>query len=217
MSDRYVFADEAGNFDFSINNGASKYFILATVTLEDCDVGHAVLALRRDLAWRGVSLDRVFHATTETQSVRDEMFQLLAGTNFRVDATILEKRKAQLHLQDETRFYQMAWYLHFKFLAPRILAPGDRLLVTAASLGTKRRKADFHTAVQRVVRQVAGSVTHQVAFWPHESDPCLQIADYCTWAIQRKWEGGDPRSHILIAPKIQSEYDVWQIGNTYHY
>jgi hypothetical protein len=31
---------------------------------------------------------------------------------------------------------------------------------------------------------------------PHMSDPCLQVADYCTWAIQRKWERGDERSHV---------------------
>ena len=60
-------------------------------------------------------------------------------------------------------------------------------------------------------------MTHCVAFWAYESDPCLQIADYCTWAIQRKWEGNDPRSHVLIADKIRSEFDVWQRGTTYYY
>jgi hypothetical protein len=172
MADRYVFADEAGNFDFSTNAGASKYFILTTVTIDDCRVGDDLLELRRQLAWRGINLDRVFHATTETQAVRDEVYTLLAGADLRIDATILEKRKTQLHLQADTPFYQMAWYLHFKYVAPRIASPGDRLLVTAASLGTKKERAIFHSAVQRVVLQVA-TVTHQVAFWPYESDPCL--------------------------------------------
>jgi hypothetical protein len=110
----------------------------------------------------------------------------------------------------------MAWYLHFKFVAPRIVTSTDRLLVTAASLGTRKKRADFHYAVKRVAAQVA-PVTHQVAFWPYESDPCLQVADYCTWAIQRKWERGDARSHALIASKINTEFDVWEIGRTYYY
>jgi hypothetical protein len=37
------------------------------------------------------------------------------------------------------------------------------------------------------------------------SEPCLVVADYCTWAIQRKWERDDQRSHELIAGKIASE------------
>ncbi len=217
MADRYVFADEAGNFDFSTKQGASKYFVLTTVTLDDCKVGHDLMTLRRDLAWRGINLDRGFHATTEVQSVRDEVFQLLSGTAMRIDATILEKRKAQPHLHDEERFYQMAWYLHFKFVAPQIATPADRLMVTAASLGTKKRVSVFHNAVRRVVKQVAPVTAHQVAAWDHDSDPCLQVADYCTWAIQRKWELNDDRSHVLIASSIRTEFNVWALGKNYYY
>jgi hypothetical protein len=52
MRDCYVFADEAGNFDFSSNPGASRYFILTTVTLSgDCSLGDDLMRLRRELAW----------------------------------------------------------------------------------------------------------------------------------------------------------------------
>ncbi len=144
------------------------------------------------------------------------MYRLLAAAKMRVDATVFDKRKALPRLYDEQRFYQTVWWLHFKFVAPKILRPGDRLLLTAASLGTKKKKADFHNAVQRVAKQVV-PITHQVAFWSHESDPCLQVADYCTWAIQRNWEQGDPRSRTLIAHHIKSEFDVWKYGATNHY
>ena len=217
MADRYVFGDEAGNFDFSSQPGASSYFILCTATMDDPVVGNDLLALRRDMAWRGIALDSVFHATSDQQAVRDEIFQLLAASNFRVDATIFEKRKTVPYRQNETALYQLAWFLHFKFVAPRITKPGDRLLVTAASLGTKKKRGLFHRAVTSVVNQVTADVTAQVAFWPFESDPCLQVADYCTWAIQRKWEGGDDRSHVLIADKIATEFDVWKVGKKYFY
>ena len=217
MADRYVFADEAGNFDFSVATGASRYFVLATVTLDDGQLGKDLLDLRRELAWQGLYLDRGFHATEDDQAIRDHVFNLLAAADFRVDATILEKRKAIPRLQNEASFYQMAWYLHFKYVAPRIVAHGDRLLVTAASVGTKKQRGIFHGAVNSVVFQVSPTLAHRVAFWPCQSDPCLQIADYCTWAIQRKWEGGDDRSHVLIANKIRSEFDVWETGTVYYY
>jgi hypothetical protein len=217
MADRYVFADEAGNFDFSTGPGATKYFILATTTVSDSRVGTELLELRRDLAWRGVYLDRVFHATEDEQAVRDEVFQLLSRADLRVDATIFEKRKALPRLHTPASFYQLAWYLHFKHVAPQIVGFGDRLLVTAASLGTKKQRGIFHKAVTNVVFQVSPTLTHRVAFSPYQSDPCLQVADYCTWAIQRKWERGDARSHVLIHGKIRSEYDVWSIGQNFYY
>jgi hypothetical protein len=71
--------------------------------------------------------------------------------------------------------------------------------------------------VDDVVRQVSPCASHRVAFWPAESDPCLQVADYCTWAIQRKWERGDTRSYDLIEDKIESEFDAWEIGANHYY
>jgi hypothetical protein len=217
MGNRYVFADEAGNFDFSNHRDASRYFILCTVTADHCEVGDALLRLRRDLGWKGLHLDRVFHATEDPQAIRDEVFALLAGMDFRVDATILEKCKAQPHLRDEAQLYKMAWYLHFKHVAPQVAGPTDRMFVAASSLGTKKQRRALHTAVDEVVRQVSRCQSHRVAFWPADSDPCLQVADYCTWAIQRKWERGDDRSHVLIASKIHSEFDVWQVGQVRYY
>jgi hypothetical protein len=216
VPDRYVFADEAGNFDFSRRQGASRYFILCTVTSDHCEVGDALLALRRDLGWRGLHLDRVFHATEDPQAIRDEVFTLLSGMDFWVDATILEKCKAQAHLRNEEQLYKMAWYLHFKHLARR-MASSDRLFVAASSLGTKKARHALHTAVDEVVLQLSPCQSHRVAFWPADSDPCLQVADYCTWAIQRKWEKVDPRSHALIAPKIRTEFDVWRGGKVNYY
>jgi hypothetical protein len=217
VADRYVFADEAGNFDFSLNSGASRYFVLCTATMAACAVGDELLALRRALGWKGLHLDSVFHATEDPQAVRDEVFDLLQSADFRVDATIFEKRKALPRLQQERPFYKLAWYLHFKHVAPQIASRSDRLFVTAASLGTKKKRRLFHVAVDDVVDQVSPCRSHRVAFWPVDSDPCLQVADYCTWAIQRKWERGDTRSHELIADKIKSEFNVWEIGSTYYY
>jgi hypothetical protein len=137
----------------------------------DCSIGDRLLALKRDMGWRGLHLDRFFHATEDPQVVRDEVFTLLKQGQFRVDATILEKSKAQLHLRSERALYKMAWYLHFKYVAPRVAQTTDRMMVTAASLGTRRTRGAFHTAVDDVVTQVSPCASHRVAFWPMASDP----------------------------------------------
>lgn len=218
MSRKYVFADECGNFDFSRRQGASKYFILATITCGSCDVGHDLLGLRRELALKGMGLDSEFHAAEDKQAIRDEVFKAITPHSFRIDATILEKSKAQAHLRTtEERFYQYAWFYHMKHIAPQVIAKGDELLVVGASLGSKKKKNVFHSAISDVMKQVSPTTAFQVASWQASSEPCLQVVDYCAWAIQRKWEQGDSRSHLLVSPKIGTEFDLFHFGTTHHY
>lgn len=207
--DVYVFADEAGNFDFSGGRGASKYFTLVTITLADCAVGDDLLSLRRDLAWRGEHLTSEFHATDDPQRIRDEVFSVIERHDFRIDATVLRKDRASSHLREDRHMYKMAWFLHFKHIAPMIATKHDRLLVVAAGVGNRRQRKDFRNAVAEVVSQVSPCRSHQVAAWSADHDPCLQVADYCTWAVQRKWERDDVRSYDLIADKIATEFDPW--------
>jgi hypothetical protein len=83
-------SDEAGNFDFSTGTGATKFFVITTVTLDPATVGSAIGRLRYELAWRGTRLDAIFHATMDPQAVRDEVFARLTPLPLRVDATIFE-------------------------------------------------------------------------------------------------------------------------------
>ena len=203
---KYVFADEAGNFDFSTKNGASQFFILTTVTADSPDVGDDLLTLRRDPAWDGIALESSFHATEDAQAVRDQVFGVLVDHDFRIDTTILEKRKTIQRLaEDNERFYKTAWFLHFKHVAPRISATSTELLVIAAQIGTKKRRKSIRLAIEDVVDQ-STMCKWEVAFWPAESDPCLQVADCCCWAIQRKYERSDTRSYDLIKDKTKTEF-----------
>jgi hypothetical protein len=49
------------------------------------------------------------------------------------------------------------------------------------------------------------------------TDPCLQVADYCAWVIQRKWERGDTVSYDMIREKIATEFDLWKNGPNHYY
>lgn len=212
----YLFSDEAGNFDFRTGRGATKYFILGTVVMTDTDVGHELIELRRELAWQGVGLESCFHATEDKQVVRDAVFDVLDGADFRADFTVFEKSKTQPHRQNMEGFYKLAWFMHMKHVGPKVIGRRDEVLVVAASLGTKKRRRAIRLGIEDVISQVTPR-PWEVAFWPADSDPCLQVADYCTWAVQRKWEGGDDRSYKRIENKIATEYDIFWWGNHHYY
>jgi hypothetical protein len=214
----FVFADEAGNFDFNRKFGASTYFLIGTVTMTDLALEQSLLDLRRDLAWRGFPIESAFHATSDQQAVRNEVFTVLQGANFRYDVTILEKCKTKPRLQNDwERFYKTAWYLHFKYVAPKIARQTDELFVIAATIGTRKRRSIIRAGIEDVVNQATVCSTWQVAFWPAEGDPGLQVADYCTWAVGRKKESGDARHYQLIASKVATEFEPFAFGTKKYY
>ncbi len=217
---KYVFADESGCLTFKRGNGASKYFILCTVTIEKCEVANALLELRRRLAWDKYSLGEYFHAAQDAQVVRDEVFKTILSHDFKVQATIMEKSKAQPQVTvSKERFYQYGWFYHFQHGLAKHLKPNDELHIVAASIGTKKGQRAFTSAVNDVVRQTIKIPRNQwvTDFCPAATDPCLQLADYCSWAIQRKWEGGYDRSFKLIENRISYIYDLWGHGTKHHY
>lgn len=215
----YLFADEAGCLTFERKPNVSRYFVLCTIHMPDCNIAADLLHLRRQLAWNGVQPDRdQFHATTDSEEVREAVYGLLGNLRFRIDATIFEKAKARPYTRVERHgFYQLAWYYHFKYVAPRIVKPGERLFIQAASVGQKKERQAFRQAIDRVAAQVLPEVEWRTSFWSADTDPCLQVADYCAWAIQRKWERGEDRRYRQIAANIRSEYDIWARSGEMYY
>ncbi len=217
MARTYIFSDEAGCFTFERKANVSRYFILCTVIMDDCDIAHELLRARRDLLWEDVELGDYFHATTEKQQVRDTIFGILTQHIFSIQATIMEKSKAQPQVRkSKERFYQYGWYYHFKHGVSRRILRHDEAHITAASIGSKKEKISFLNGINDVMRQTVNG-RWKVDFRSSSADPCLQVADYCAWAIQRKWERGDRRSYDLIANKITYEYELWARGKDHFY
>lgn len=216
--DLYLFSDEAGCFTFNKNPNVSRYFILCTVTTKSLELAEALFRLRHDLLREGLPVGDFFHATTDAQAVRDRVYAEILNHDFKFQTTICEKSKAQPQVtKDKARFYKYPWYYHFKHgIAPHI-GKDDRLVVTAASIGTKKERATYVSALQDVVKQSAPDIPWVVDFRPSMACHLLQVADYCAWATQRMWEQKDDRSSKLIATRQTYAYELWKHGTKHYY
>lgn len=218
MSRLYIFADESGDFHFRTGENISRYFIVCTVTMKSCNVGGALLNLRRKLAWHDYELGDHFHATTDKQAVRDLVFEAIAMHDLSIQATIMEKAKAQPQTRtSDSCFYKYGWFYHFHHGMPSVARPYSEIHVTAASIGFRRERSLFKGAVSDVMNQTIRGKKWSADVFPAATDPCLQVADYCAWAVQRKWERDDSRSYDIIKDKISYEYDLWAHGNKRYY
>lgn len=178
----------------------------------------ALARLRHELIREHLPVKDCFHATSEEAFVRNRVYNEMLKHDFKFQATICEKSKAQPHVADsKSRFYKYPWYYHFKHaIAPHLTAE-HWIIVTAASIGTKKERATYTNALEDVVSQSAPNTPWIVDFRPSQADPLLQAADYCAWAMQRKWERGDSAAYDLLRSRKTYEYELWARGTKHYY
>lgn len=217
MSRVHLFADEAGDVTFRRGDGVSAYFLIATVTMNDCSLGDRLLALKRDLAWQGIDI-QAFHAKADRYSVKQQVYKLIAESDVRIDVTALEKAKTQPHIAANPEyFYKLALYQHFKYVVPLVATRADDVHVVASSLQLGRKKAALHDSVKDVVEQACGARRFVTSFAENKTDPCLQLADYAAWATQRLLERGDDQYYRLIEDRVRSRFEPFaQASMTYY-
>lgn len=148
--------------------------------------------------------DRVLHATEDFQSTRDAVFELLLRHPFRVCATILDKSELANGYTTDVGCYTEAWNWHLSQLGPQ----EGPMLVTAATLftgGKYRGLKGVRAAMVVAVDIHLVTPERALSIIPGHADPNLQVADYCCWAIQRKYARRDLRSYALIEDRIASE------------
>jgi len=221
MSDRflYIFLDEAGNLDFSPSG--TRYFTLSSVAKERPFNAYKELTeLKYDLVELGVNIE-YFHAAEDTQATRNRVFEIIRRnlTGVRVDSLIVEKRKTGPALRAEDQFYpKMLGYLLRHVVERHDLSQYREVVVFTDRIPVQRKRDAVEKAVkQTLAEMLPANVRHRVLHHDSKSNFDLQIADYCNWAVYRKWDRGDERSFNVIRPVVQSEFDIFRTGTTLYY
>jgi hypothetical protein len=215
----YIFLDEGGNLDFSKNG--TKYFTLSAITLQRPFLLDPKLHnLKFDILERGLDLQR-FHASEDLQPMRDRVFKIIQTEikSFRIDTIIVEKAKTGPALQPVEFFYpRMLGYL-LKYIIEHIpwTAFDEVIVITDTLPVAKKRDAVAKGIKLTLSRMLPSGVKHRVLHHASHSSMGLQVADYCNWAIYRKWEKGDSRSYVLIQNAIRSEFEIFERGIIWYY
>jgi Protein of unknown function (DUF3800) len=215
----YIFLDESGNLDFS-GNGSRFFLITGVVQERPFEAYKALYDLRYDLIEAGDDI-HWFHATEDKQAVRNRVFAIIQQNldGMRVDALIVEKRKTHPNLQQESRFYpEMLGYLLRHVLGATDLEPYKEVIVMTARLKSGAQSKEFEKIVKvTLAKMLPEKVRWRVLHHPSHCNFDLQIADYCSWAIYRKWNDSDNRSYNLISSAVRKEFDIFSRGTKFYY
>jgi len=214
VADVYMYVDETGNLDLTGGPGASPYFGIGTAVFagEHSQALWGGIELRFAMERAGHNLPKGFHAIDDNKHTRGEVFDLIRQQAPRFDSTFLEKAKAYPRViqAGEVYVYKLAWFLHFKYVAPQITRQGDRLHVVAATLGTAARRTAVRAALQDVVNQVMWDREVTLCVWDSATSWGLQVADYGLWATQRNFIMGKTMWYdTCVRPTERSRFQPW--------
>ena len=215
----YVFLDEGGNFDFSTNG--TTYFTLTCASCTRPFPWFQPLAdLRYDLLEAGWDLER-FHASEDHWKVRQQAFAEIAKhtAEFRVDSLVVEKRKTAPSLQPIEVFYpRMLGYLLRYVIEGGLREGHSQVLVITDTLPLKKKRNAIRKGIQLTLPSMLPSgVSYEILHHSSQSSVGLQLADYCNWAIYRKWQPGDKTHYKGIRAAISSEFDIFASGTITYY
>ncbi len=204
----FIFLDESGNLDFS-PNGSKYWSLTAFCTFYPRGGKGAFLDLLYTLADDGIG-QAYLHASEDKQTVRDQVFALINGLTdeHEIHCVIAEKKKAHPSIykkkvlnkkgkprieKDESPFYRVVCkaLLKYVFGCPRFMN-AEKIVIVLSSIFTKDKHEYIRGALSAELKAATKAKFH-IYFHPNKADLNCQIADYCGWAIARKWEEGDTR------------------------
>lgn len=215
----YIFLDEAGNLDFSPNG--TKYFLLTSTTKERPFLAYKEMTeLKYDLVEQGLNIE-YFHASEDSPAIRRQVFEIILDrlNGIRIDSLIIEKRKTGPALCREERFYpEMLGYLLKYILNGYNLSAYSEVIVFTDRIPVNKKRKAIEKAVKITLsKQLPKDVRYRIFHHDSKSNMDLQIADYCNWAVYRKWDKGDDLFYKGLKPAIRSEFDMFRSGTRYYY
>ena len=220
MQTIYIFLDEGGNLDFS--KSGTRFFSLSCVSMLRPFTLHTRLdTYKYDLIEYGIDTE-AFHCAEDNTRVRAKVFEILGQSikKLRIDSLVVEKCKTGPALQKPQEFYpRMLGYL-LRYVIKKAYSHNriaELVVITDTIPVSRRRKAIEKSVKTTLAEMLTKDASYRVFHHSSKAHYGLQIADYCNWAIFRKWERQDNEHYKTIKPALKSEYDIFKTGVKKYY
>ena len=207
----YIFLDESGNFDFRASG--TRYLVLTSVSMRrPFLVCRHLDDYKHDCIENGTNIE-FFHCYNDRQPTRHAVFDLIAThlDNFRIRCVVVEKAKVAPTKQHASRLYQwMLGYLLRGALSTELRMGARKVIVITDTIPVNKKRRTVEKSIQRAVAvNQLPRLKYRILHHHSRSHFGLQVADYCCWAIFRKWERSDRTSYRHIRLAIDRESNVW--------
>ncbi|RKZ01486.1 hypothetical protein DRQ21_10580 [Candidatus Fermentibacteria bacterium] len=153
--------------------------------------------------------------------MRNEVFDVIGKnlSNLRIDTVLVNKRKVGPALYPIEKFYprMLGYLLRYVIGVVKKDGAAEVIVITDQIPIKKKRKTVVKAVKVTLSEMLTKDMSYRILHHSSRSNIGLQIADYCNWAIFRKWSSDDYRSYNLIRKAIRSEFDIFGVGKRLYY
>lgn len=186
-----VFIDESGDSGLKIEEGSSRYFVVALVVFQDRDEAVAcdqrIELLKRELGWQ----EGEFHFNRNSHRIRLALLQAVAPYDFFYYGIVLNKDPQKLWgegFRDKQSFYKYACSLVFKNAKEKLL--------NATVIIDKSGNLDFRRQLEKYLKRRINpangtKIIGKVKMQRSHGNNLLQLADYVAGVINRSVQKKD--------------------------
>jgi len=211
MTTLHIHLDESGNFVFS-RKGSRFYIFTAAWTYNPNPMAAKLSALRfqliKDGHFRPGVLDDLagFHACDDPRPRRDLVIDILRNQlDWNFASIVIEKNRLNDTLYLPKEFYPKFLGMVLNFvLRGRVRPHTTQVLIYTDTLPmpTKAECLAVNKTIKASCQATLKGKPFKILHHPSESNYWLQVADYCSWTICRKWEFGDTKAYDLLRPRL---------------
>ena len=203
----YILLDESGDLGFNLEGGSSKYFIITFIFV---DRKRPIEKIARNIH---KNLERKFkkvgvlHAYNQSAATRQRLLKKVADSNSKVMAVILNKNNVYTKLQDQKNvLYNYVTNILLDRIFKKNLIPIDKPVTLIASKRETNRflNENFKSYLSNQVRSNY-KLNLKVEISTPAKEKSLQVADFVSWAIFRKYESGDLNYYELFGERVVEE------------
>lgn len=230
-NDNYFFVDESGdttfydkngNWSVGKENGGSKIFLVGFIRTTNPQLIRKELdklscSLQKDRYLKYIpSMTKTrlsFHAKDDCPEVRYRVYSLLEKLPFYCNVVIARKTQHLYSKFDGNT--QVLYDSLITNLFKDILHLSNNNYIYIATRGSKKRQIPLEQAIQKSLRYtehklntIIGSKQMITPQTP-SGESCLQVADYCNWAIQRAFIKGEMRYYNFLRKKFGLIVDLY--------
>lgn len=197
--------DESGDLGFS--KGSSKFFTITIIFINNKRrLEKIAKSVHKGLRKKHKRVG-VLHAYNEQPVTRQRLLKQFNDTDCHVLAIILNKQKVYTQLKDEKAvLYNYVTNILLDRLITKKLIPIDKEVILIASQRETNRflNENFKNYLSKQIK-TNHKIDLKVELATPHKEKSLQVADFVSWALYRKYETTDDSYYNLFKSKIIEE------------
>ena len=163
-----------------------------------------------------------FHACEDLQAHRDAVVTTLVEHHgWWFASIVIEKNRVNPSIRKPDNFYPRFLNMVLRFILKGNRRPNtSRVLIYTDTLplSTKTERLYAREAILKLCRSELGETPFFLMHHSSHSNAWLQVVDYCSWSVCRKWESGDLRTYDKLRVKmLAAEIAPMALGGTTYY